>query len=39
MNSTRIFRSPFPRLSTIAATVALCCYSLLAQQTLGGITG
>ena len=33
------FPSAFPRLLAIVATVALCCSSLLSQQTLGGITG
>jgi hypothetical protein len=38
--SMRDFFSQFPRLLAIAAVTALCCCSsLLAQQTLGGITG
>ena len=35
----RIFPSLLPRLLITAAVAALCCSSLLAQQTLGGITG
>jgi hypothetical protein len=35
----RILPSAFPRLLAIVAIVALCCSSLLSQQTLGGITG
>ncbi|MGA2653510.1 MAG: TonB-dependent receptor [Terracidiphilus sp.] len=35
----RIFSSLLPRLLAIAAVAALCCSSLFAQQTLGGITG
>jgi hypothetical protein len=35
----RTFSSPFPRLLAISAAAALCCSSLLAQQTLGGLTG
>ena len=34
--STRTFSSLLPRLLAITAAVALCCSSLLAQQTLGG---
>jgi len=34
-----MFPSPLPRLLVILATVALCCFPVLAQQTLGGITG
>ena len=36
---TRTISSLFPRLLAITAAVALCCSSLVAQQTLGGITG
>jgi hypothetical protein len=35
----RILFFPISRLLAIGAAVALCCSSLLAQQTLGGITG
>ena len=35
----RPYSSLFPRLLTLAAVVALCGSTLLAQQTLGGITG
>jgi hypothetical protein len=38
-NSKQIFPSSVSRLLAVAAAVALCCGSLLAQQTLGGITG
>jgi hypothetical protein len=37
--SRYIFPSSVSRLLVVAAAVALCCGSLLAQQTLGGITG
>ena len=37
--SIRFGASLFPRLLAIAAAVALCSSSVLAQQTLGGITG
>jgi hypothetical protein len=37
--SMRIAHSPFSGLLVITAAIALCCSSLLAQQTLGGITG
>jgi hypothetical protein len=35
----RVFSSSFPRLLAVAAAFALCSSVLLAQQTLGGITG
>ena len=35
----RIFPSLLPRLLALSAAIALCCSPLLAQQTLGGITG
>jgi hypothetical protein len=35
----RIVSSPIPRLLALLAVVALCCSAVLAQQTLGGITG
>jgi hypothetical protein len=38
-SSMRIFSSLLPRLLVIMAALALCCSPLLAQQTLGGITG
>jgi hypothetical protein len=38
-DSIRIFSFPISRLLAVAAAVALCCSPLLAQQTLGGITG
>ncbi len=37
--SIRTFSSLLPRLLAITAAAALCCSSLVAQQTLGGITG
>ncbi|HUV68495.1 MAG TPA: carboxypeptidase regulatory-like domain-containing protein [Terracidiphilus sp.] len=33
------FSTSFPRLLAVAAAAVLCCSSLFAQQTLGGITG
>jgi len=39
MMPTRSFSSLLPRLLTIIAVITLCCTGLLAQQTLGGITG
>jgi hypothetical protein len=38
-DSIRIFPFPISRLLAVAAAIALCCSPLLAQQTLGGITG
>jgi Carboxypeptidase regulatory-like domain/TonB dependent receptor len=38
-HSIRILSSRIPRLLALLAVVALCCSALLAQQTLGGITG
>jgi len=35
----RIVSSSIPRLLAVSAVVALCCSAVLAQQTLGGITG
>ncbi len=35
----RVVSSPIPRLLAVVAVIALCCSALLAQQTLGGITG
>jgi hypothetical protein len=35
----RIISSLIPRLLAVLAVVALCCSAVLAQQTLGGITG
>jgi len=37
--SKRLFSSHFPRLLAVAAVIVLCSYALIAQQTLGGITG
>jgi len=39
MHLTRIPSALRPRLLALLAVVALCCSSLVAQQTLGGITG
>ena len=38
-SSLRSFPSLLPRLLAMLAAAALCCSSLFAQQTLGGITG
>jgi len=38
-DSIRIFSSPISRLLAVAAAAALCCSTVFAQQTLGGITG
>jgi hypothetical protein len=35
----RIFSAPISGLLVVAAVIALCCSAVLAQQTLGGITG
>ena len=35
----RVVSSSIPRLLALSAVVALCCSAVLAQQTLGGITG
>lgn len=38
-NPMHKFSTSFPRLLAVAAAAVLCCSSLFAQQTLGGITG